>query len=73
MQLIGKLKEKVAKTKGLGEARDVIMEAGMRLTDEELVSVVGGGGVIEEWIEHDPTELDFGGSSVMPGTPGSPI
>lgn len=38
MSLMGKIKEKTAKTEGLGKA-------GIRLTNEDLVSVAGGGGI----------------------------
>ncbi len=61
MQLIGRLKESVEKTKSIDEARDIIEEAGMRLTNEELDCVVGGKKPPKvEMIEHDDTELDIG-------------
>ena len=41
MKLIGELKEKVDKTGSMEEARNVIKEAGMELTDEELNQVTG--------------------------------
>ena len=43
MKLVGKLKEKVDKTKSLEEAKEVIREAGMELTDIEMEQVAGGG------------------------------
>ena len=40
MKLIGELKEKVEKTETREEAKKVIEEAGMELTDEEMEQVV---------------------------------
>ena len=42
MKLVGELKEKVEKTENLKEAKKVIEEAGMELTDEEMDQVAGG-------------------------------
>ena len=42
MKLIGKLKEDVEKAETREEAKKVIKEAGMELTDEELGQVDGG-------------------------------
>lgn len=42
MKLVGDLKEKVEKTENLDEAKKVIEEAGMELTDDELDQVAGG-------------------------------
>ena len=42
MKLIGKLKEKVEKTETKEEAKKVIEDAGMMLTDDELDQVAGG-------------------------------
>ena len=42
MELVKELKEKVAKAKSKEEARKIIEEAGMILTDEELEHVAGG-------------------------------
>ena len=42
MKLIGELKEKVEKTETMEEAKKVIEEAGMELTDEEMDKVAGG-------------------------------
>ena len=42
MKLIGDLKEKVDKTETREEAKKVIEEAGMELTDEEMDQVAGG-------------------------------
>ena len=43
MKLVGELKEKVEKATTKEEAKEVIEEAGMELTDEELDTVAGGG------------------------------
>ena len=43
MKLTGELKEKVEKTETMEEAKKVIEEAGMELTDEEMDQVAGGG------------------------------
>lgn len=43
MKLVGKLKERVYKTKSLEEAKEVIREAGMELTDIEMEQIAGGG------------------------------
>ena len=43
MKLIGNLKKQVERTKNKEEARNLIEQAGMRLTDEELEMVAGGG------------------------------
>ncbi len=42
MELTGKLKEQVEQAKTKEEAKDLIAQAGMELTDEELDSVAGG-------------------------------
>ena len=42
MKLIGNLKEKVEKAKTSEEAKEIIQEAGMELTDEEMSRVAGG-------------------------------
>ena len=42
MKLIGKLKESVEKAKDREEAKEIIEEAGMELTDDELDKVAGG-------------------------------
>ncbi len=43
MKLVGELKEKVEKTENQEEAKKIIEEAGMELTDEEMDQVAGGG------------------------------
>ena len=42
MELIGKLKEKVAKAKTNDEKKKLIEEAGIRLNTEELEKIGGG-------------------------------
>ena len=42
MKLTGDLKEKVEKTENKEEAKELIEEAGMELTDEEMDQVAGG-------------------------------
>ena len=42
MKLLGDLKDKVEKAENQEEAKKVIEEAGMELTDEELDQVAGG-------------------------------
>ncbi len=43
MELTGKLKEQVEQTKTKEEAKDLIAQAGMELTEKELDMVSGGG------------------------------
>ena len=42
MELIGKLKRKVENAAGKEEVKELIEEAGVKLTDEELEQVSGG-------------------------------
>ena len=42
MKLIGELKEKVEKAENQEKAKEIIKEAGMELTDEEMDQVAGG-------------------------------
>ncbi|MBQ6441742.1 MAG: hypothetical protein IJJ13_04020 [Lachnospiraceae bacterium] len=42
MKLIGKLKEKVSKAENKAQAKELIADAGMELTDEEMDKVSGG-------------------------------
>ena len=42
MKLTGELKDKVDQTANLEEAKDVIAQAGMLLTDDEVGEVAGG-------------------------------
>ena len=43
MKLTGKLKENVEKAENREKAKELIAEAGMELTDEEMDQVAGGG------------------------------
>jgi len=43
MKLVGELKDKVEKAENQEEAKKIIKEAGMELTDEEMDQVAGGG------------------------------
>lgn len=47
MILVGKLKEAVDKTTTAEEARDMIEQAGMLLTDDELEQVAGGANTLK--------------------------
>ena len=42
MKLKGELKEKVEKAESAAEAKDIIAEAGVELTDEEVADIAGG-------------------------------
>ncbi len=42
MKLTGKLKEKVSKAETKEQAKELIANAGMELTDEEMDNVAGG-------------------------------
>ena len=42
MELVGELKDKVENAKSQEEAKEIIKEAGMELTDEEIDQVSGG-------------------------------
>ena len=54
MKLLGDLKDKVEKAENQEEAKKVIEEAGMELTDEEMDQVAGGGGPL-----YDSAPLDY--------------
>ena len=45
MKLVGKLADDVSKTNNPEEAKNIIRDAGMELTDEEMEQVTGGLGV----------------------------
>ena len=51
MQLVGDLKDKVEKAENQEEAKKIIEEAGMVLTEDELDQVAGGRGVFEAFKE----------------------
>jgi hypothetical protein len=42
MKLVGELKDKVEKAENQEEAKKIIKDAGMELTDEEMNQVAGG-------------------------------
>ena len=42
MKLVGELKDKVEKTENLKEAKKILEEVGLELTDTELDQVAGG-------------------------------
>ena len=42
MKLVGELKDKVEKAENREEAKEIIKEAGVELTDDELDQVAGG-------------------------------
>lgn len=44
MKLTGKLKDEVSKFDSLEEKKNIIAQAGMELTDDELEKVAGGAG-----------------------------
>ncbi len=46
MELVGNLKNQVNQTKSLEEAKGIIENAGMKLTDDELDMVTGGAGFL---------------------------
>ena len=46
MKLVGDLKDKVEKAENREEAKKIIKDAGMELTDEEMDQVAGGGASI---------------------------
>jgi hypothetical protein len=52
MKLIGELKDKVEKAETKGEAKEIIKDAGMELTDEEMDKVAGGPRVFNELIKN---------------------
>ena len=44
MKLVGELKEKVEKAENREDAKELIKDAGMELTEEELDQITGGAG-----------------------------
>ena len=54
MKLVGELKKQVEETKNKEETKELIEDAGMLLTDDELDNVAGGGGKPGE-CEYSPT------------------
>ena len=63
MKLTGELKDKVDQTANLEEAKDVIAQAGMLLTDDEVSEVAGGGG----------NELEFDSSETTAKSKWKPV
>lgn len=47
MKLVGELKSKVEKTENIEDAKEIIKNAGMELTDEEMDKVAGGRGTTD--------------------------
>ena len=47
MKLVGKLKDSVKKAESKEQAKELIADAGMELTDDEMDMVSGGGGIGE--------------------------
>ncbi len=50
MKLVGDLKDKVEKAENQEEAKKIIEEAGMELTDEEMDQVAGGTHIFDNWV-----------------------
>lgn len=53
MKLTGDLKDKVFNTDSLEERRDIIAQAGMELTDDELEAVAGGIAFMQDRIKQE--------------------
>ncbi len=51
MELVGKLKDEMAQAKDKDEAKEIMENAGMKLTDDELDTVAGG-----IWMRRPPKE-----------------
>ena len=52
MKLVGELKDKVEKAENQEEAKKIIKDAGMELTDEEMDQVAGGRSeFFDKWVE----------------------
>ncbi len=55
MEFKGELKEKIEQAKTLEEAKEVLSDAGIELTDEELEGAAGGivaGGIVKTYDNH---------------------
>ena len=61
MKLIGNLKNKVDKVNNKEEARNLILDAGMELTEEELDMVAGGG---RSWVNFGD-QIPTGGGEIV--------
>ena len=57
MKLIGELKKQVESTATKEEAKDVIANAGMQLTDDELDQVTAGGSILPNTIKDALNQL----------------
>ena len=53
MKLVGELKDKVKKAENQKEAQEIIKEAGMELTDEEMDQVAGGPRIFNDLIKQN--------------------
>jgi hypothetical protein len=58
MKLVGKLKEKVEKAKSLEEAKEVIKEAGIELSDNELKQIAAGTSIFRPEQSYFEDKLD---------------
>ncbi|MCR5764970.1 MAG: hypothetical protein K6G09_03215 [Treponema sp.] len=61
MELTGKLKEEMAQAKSKDEAKEIMENAGMKLTDDELDTVAGGwfDFSLLEFYQHMDRERDY--------------
>ena len=66
MQLIGNLKKQVEKTNNKAEAKELIANAGMMLTDEELEMVAGGAHFFEDIDKVKSAKADVDDSNDLP-------
>ena len=57
MKLTGKLKEKVEKAETKAQAKELIADAGMELTDEEMAKVAAKDLGHSEIVNHDSPEF----------------
>ena len=74
MKLIGNLKKQVERTESKAEAKEVIKQAGMLLTDEELDNVAGGVGGDPVMPEATPQkDMCSAGQHNFVGAPGSRV
>ena len=58
MKLVGKLKERVEKAKSLEEAKEVIKEAGIELSDNELKQIAAGTSIFRQEQSYFEDKLD---------------
>ena len=74
MKLVGKLKEKVSKAENKEQAKEMIADAGMELTDDELDKVNGGtyDSLIQDALDQGKEKeciRDCNGSTLSDNTP----